>query len=542
MEITLSQSFNQFTNKASVSNKISASSSLSAKSSDNNTLHKKENFGSAITIATFATVLSIFMLSRGFQKGTGKVLTKLKGYLEGKRDLSSISDSSKKTRFYAYSARKLNSFIKKLESVNNINSLKDILFMKLMYKTKTTENIHKAITNYFEKVSRKTVINSYKKTDKYFKEMNESLDKLDNFILKDSPDEKIIYKNKEYTKRELVNLARTNRDIASMFAQSFMSKSALDIRYDHINKATKDLPLMFWDASFKDFWTKNNKFKRKEMWQTFIAEAQLKGDKKNLTAIFDEAREVLSYTSSDKTKRMQNYIRRIDNIIPPNDREGINIIEKLEWLIKNPDEFAQKSEIFVKELQKLKNHRIPISDINIAKTNEEFIKNNVETLITLANETATGEIQDMLAIYYRIAPYELDKSGALLAVKKAVHSFKKSVNLESEEFFDKVRDLRLGSAPTDVLTILLSFIALSFGLGYAQDKDKRISVMLKSGIPIVGAIATTTFTAMRLVSGGKSLALGFLSGIVLNQIGKIADYVRKNAKPSNINDNSEKRA
>ena len=80
---------------------------------------------------------------------------------------------------------------------------------------------------------------------------------------------------------------------------------------------------------------------------------------------------------------MQNYIRRIDNIIPPNDREGINIIEKLEWLIKNPDEFAQKSEIFVKELQKLKNHRIPISDINIAKTNEEFIKNNI--IIILKN-------------------------------------------------------------------------------------------------------------------------------------------------------------
>jgi hypothetical protein len=51
--------------------------------------------------------------------------------------------------------------------------------------------------------------------------------------------------------------------------------------------------------------------------------------------------------------------------------------------------------------------------------------------------------------------------------------------------------------------------------------------MLKSGIPLAGGIAATMYSTVKLVSGGKSLAFGFLSAIVLNQLGKIADNVRK---------------
>ena len=107
-------------------------------------------------------------MSRGFQKNASKALNKFKIYLEDKRDLSSIKDTSQKTKFYDFSLRRINSFIKKTESINNITSLKDILFMKLMYKTKPTEKIHKGITSYFEKVSRQTVLDSYKKTEKHF--------------------------------------------------------------------------------------------------------------------------------------------------------------------------------------------------------------------------------------------------------------------------------------------------------------------------------------------------------------------------------------
>ena len=240
------------------------------------------------------------------------------------------------------------------------------------------------------------------------------------------------------------------------------------------------------------------------------------------------ARNALTCSNADKAEILHDCVSKLDGILLPTDTEGIKIIGKLKWFVKHPEGLKENSDLFMKELTKLKNHKIMTSDTNLAKTQEMCKDTYIDLIENFVNDTAKGELQDMLSIYYKIAPYELEERGALLAIKKAVKSFDKSVELESVEFFDKVRDLRLGSAPTDVLTILLSFFTLSFGLGYAKDNDKRTSIMLKSGIPIVGGIMTAIYTATKLVSGGKSLALGFLSGIVLNQLGKIADGLRKN--------------
>jgi hypothetical protein len=68
---------------------------------------------------------------------------------------------------------------------------------------------------------------------------------------------------------------------------------------------------------------------------------------------------------------------------------------------------------------------------------------------------------------------------------------------------------------------------ITFGLNRAKGKDEKTSVMLKSGIPLVGGVATSLISATKLVSGGKSIALGLASGLVLNQLGKFTDDYRK---------------
>jgi len=502
---------------------------------------KKDNphFASAITIATLSVVGMFFMLSRGFQKNTGRFLNKMKEFFEGRQALSSVSNSKKRTKFYEYAIRKTNSFIKKSESINNITSLKDILFMKLMYKTKPTKEIHQSITNYFEELSRKTVMDSYKNTSKDFKRMNSIFDELDKYILKENPDEKVNYQGKEYTKKELVELAKNYRDRANIIINGFMSKESVDYRYKYIHEVTESLYSKFWDASFKDFWSKDNKFKRKEMWQTFIAAEQIKGDKTKLIDGVAAARNAISYTNTDRTEIMNNYIANLDGIIPADDLIGADIVKKISWFVKSSERLKDNKELFLSELKKLEEHKITTADKNLAKTQEESKDSYIRLIRELLEDDATGEIQDMLSIYYKLSPFELEKSGALLSVKRAVKSFDKSVNYESVEFFDKVRDLKLGSAPTDVLTILASFIMLSVGLGHAKDKDKRTSIMLKSGIPIVGAISVATLSATKLVSGGKSLALGFISGIALNQIGIIADNLRKKMTKSKMTSDTD---
>ena len=55
-------------------------------------------------------------------------------------------------------------------------------------------------------------------------------------------------------------------------------------------------------------------------------------------------------------------------------------------------------------------------------------------------------------------------------MRKANHS-------ECVEYFDKKRDLMLGSAPTDVLTAVASLIASGVAIGVADTKEDNLNVL-----------------------------------------------------------------
>ncbi|MBR6127843.1 hypothetical protein IKQ21_09180 [bacterium] len=494
---------------------------------------KNKNHTTLTSTATLAiaSVAAVMIFSKGIQKSSGKYLYNAKEFLEKKLENSHLSDNSKRKQAFEIFVRKFNSFLKKSESINNVISVKDILFMKFMFSTKPTEKIHKSITKYFEDLSRKTISDSYKKVDNNFKKMYEAFDKLDEYILKNSPDETIQYEGKNYTKKQLIEMAKGYRELAKVSVDAFISKDAQNARYEHIKSVTSSLYEKFWDASFKDFWSKNNKFKRKEMWQTFIAAEQIKGDKAELAEKIDIARNLITYSSSDKIKYIVNYIKELEGLLAPEDSKGFKIIEKLKWFVHNPQILKMNKDSFLQELTKLENSKaINTLDQNIIQTQQKNIKVYADLIKNILNDNSKGVLEDMLDIYYKLSPFELSKVGASGALKKAVSSFDKAVTLESAEFFDKERDLVLGSAPTDVLTILFSGCAISYGLGFAKDKDKRTSVLLKSGIPIIGAIATTMISATKLVSGTKSILLGLVSGLALNSIGTLADNLIKQNK------------
>lgn len=516
--------FNTFPSKRNVGlNYYVNNYSLKKEKNDNNNLIKTNSNKKALVASAIGC--GMLFLSKGAQKRAKQSLIKIKDHLETKLDASILEENNKKMSFYDFSIRKINSFLEKAESINNINSLKDVLFMNVMNKVKLTKNIHKSISGFFEKLSINTVKKSYKKTAKTFNKMYKTFDDLDNYIMKTSGDEIIEYKGEKIPKKELVKKAKDYRENVKIVVNAFIMDETQNARYNCIKQATSKLYSGFWDKSFKGFWTKDNKFKRKEMWQTFIAAEQIKGNKTSLAENVTFARNMLSYTEEEKAVFLSGYLDNINSIISVSDAEGAKIMKRLKWFVKNPSVLKDNKDIFLKELKKLDEHKIT--------NNENLLKDkntNIRLIKNMVNDNGTGELQDMLDIYSRIAPFELSNSGALKSAKKAVKSFDKSVHLEIGEFFDKARDLELGSAPTDILTILISCGMITYGIDRAKGKDEKTSVILKSGIPIVGAVATSLISATKLISGGKSIALGFVSGVVLNRIGKYADDYRKNIK------------
>lgn len=376
---------------------------------------RKLKYGKTIAAGALVAGFGTLALMKGaVPKTASKYLEKLKVKLEAK-----IAKGSSLENFYRKSVERIEAFIQKTQSINNITSLKDVLFQKLMFKTNFTRNIHESITGVFTRIGRKTVNSAYSKTSDKFSKLNEYIINLNDNIIRSNPNKKQV-------------IASINAKVAQLneHLEKGFGINARNDRLKTMNEASEDLFKYFWNASFGDI--KN--FKSKEMYQTFIAEAKMTPHKKEMTQKTDELYKVLS---DDITSILSDYEK---------------ILSKREY----------------RELQ--------------------------------------------------------------LKLESAQNSLKKSIKTETVEFFDKVRDLKLGSAPTDVLSILGTVGAVGWFLGKSKDKDERISASLKYGIPAVGAIATSLLCTAKLISGGKALVFGLISGWLMNKAGEVVDDTRKKYK------------
>lgn len=489
--------------------------------------HKKRNLAFAVGSSALMVGGGVMLLTKGLPKNTQKYLESFKKFLEKKLEKSNIKGADSWSEFWEYSIRKVDSFIEKSQSINNFTSLKDVIFKNLMDRNKHTKKIHKNITDFFERLARNTVLKSYKSTNKKFNRMYEIFDNLDKSILKSNPEEIIKYNGKEYTKRELIELAQNHRKHIKASVDKFTSKDELWSRYKYIKDATSALYSHFWDKLSNNFLSKDNIFLKKEMWQSYIPDVQIMGNKKSLNEKVTAIRNCISYTDKDKTKIISNHLKALKNLVSPADKDGLGIIRKLEWFLDNPEGLNANKENFVKALNSLK-------ELNFEKgLDETVIQNyakqrelNIDSILNLLNGKHSGELQEMLDIYRIVAPYELAQSKAESAVKKAVNSFDKSLKTETTDFFDKIRDLRLGSAPTDIISIIAPTAMIGYGLCEAADKNERISVVNKAGIPILGSIATSLLCTTQLISGGISLALGAVTGAIFGFVGGKVDDIR----------------
>ena len=502
---------------------LSASDDEAEKITPQKKSHKKRNIALSVGTSALAVGGGVLVLTKGLPKNTQKYLEKLKTFLEKKLEKST---SDKWGEFWEYTIRKVDAFTEKSQSMNNFTTLKDIVFKWAMNLTGPTAKVHKGITDFFEKVARRTVTSAYKTANKKFDNMYKTFDKLDEYILKTNPDEIIQYNGVDYTKRQLIELARSHREKIKVDVSDFTSEASCQSRYEYIKKATEALYSDFLNKVTNNFWSKENVFLKKEMWQTYIPDMQIRGNKKSLNEEVANLRNRISYTDKDKTEVISRHLKTLKKLIPPSDKEGLEIIKKLEWYTNNPEGLKENADIFEKMLISIKDRPLEKGLEEVVEQNQQNLKElSITSIKDLLDEKNIGELQKMLSIYRRFAP-EMDKFKAETSVRKAVASFDKAVKTETTEFFDKVRDLQLGSAPTDIIGIAAPAAMIGYGLAEAEDKDERKSVMYKAGIPVLGSIATTIYCTTKLISGGVSLAFAGITGLLFSAIGSGVDKYR----------------
>lgn len=483
-------------------------------------IKKERKYGTTLAVSALAAGFgTLAFMKGGFAKGLSKYLEKCRIKLENK-----TAENGTLQRFYRYALNKTNSFIEKFGSINNFTSLKDVLFQKFMFgkngERKFTKNIHTSITNFFNKLGRKTVNSSYAKTQNKFARLSEHISSINERLLRENP-------NNPELKRALQEVSERLHNANATLEQGF-GLNARANRLTEMNASAEPLFDYFWNASFSDI----RNFKSKNMWQTFIADEFLQPTKMKLAKDTGKLRRIISNNIEDNYHSSVKLTDNLQRFIDPKDsasnellskiRLGLNKYKSLSGSNEKIERAALNDEI-VNNLRELSR---TFKGAEYDKDAIVAVDSHLSELENIIAKDSKGELQKILSIYKKhLSNTEYLKLKS--QINSTVNSLDKAIDTETVQYFDKVRDLKLGSAPTDILSILGTTGIVGWFLAKAKNKDERISASLKYGIPAVGAIATTLFTAARLVSGGKSLALGLLSGWLINKVGIKVDDLRK---------------
>ena len=106
---------------------------------------------------------------------------------------------------------------------------------------------------------------------------------------------------------------------------------------------------------------------------------------------------------------------------------------------------------------------------------------------------------------------------------------------ECTEYFDKKRDLVLGSAPTDVLTALFGLASSGIAIGTADTKEDKVSRSVTVAFPAIAGLGVSMAMTAMLYSGIKGMIIGALSSGALSLTGSSIDkYIIRKKKPEEV--------
>ena len=148
---------------------------------------------------------------------------------------------------------------------------------------------------------------------------------------------------------------------------------------------------------------------------------------------------------------------------------------------------------------------------------------NIINLLVGDGKTKKGAYQEIVEL---LAPHlnKEEKQAFEESIKQAEKLLRKANKTECVEYFDKKRDLVLGSAPTDVVTALASLIASGIAIGVADSREDRLSRLISGALPVFAGLGVSTALTAMLFSGGKGMALGTGSGMALSALGSAASH------------------
>ncbi len=481
---------------------------------------------------------SLALLRGGFPKYIAPKLNKFKLNLEQKIANQKAGKSyGKLEELSIIGLRGVNTFLEKAQSINNLTSWKDIGFKRLMCGSNNerpvTSKIYKSVTKLFENIGSSTVSKSYSSTNNKFFELNRHIENI-NLSMSGNLNKSIEINGVKKPLHQWLDEAGKIRSKISSDLENGFGHEARASRYRQMKESCIGIVDYFLNTNLK----RKEKLIPKEAWQNFIADNYVQPKRMQMSTEVAQLRQIITHNIADNYNSTMKALADVDNFINPADKTTREIVRKLRNSLaqykklpgdsNKPKRLVLNSEM-IKDLQDISaSYANGASKFKYSDEQVTHVAEYINEVDNLISKYSKGPLQELLTIYKNILP-EKEYLALKNYAETAIKSLDKSIDKETVQFFGKLRDLEVGSAPTDVLSILLSIGAIGYGMTKAHDNEERISLTLKAGIPVVSAVATSLYCSAGLLSGSKALFFSAISGFVMNRIGKYIDEYRKEA-------------
>ncbi len=154
--------------------------------------------------------------------------------------------------------------------------------------------------------------------------------------------------------------------------------------------------------------------------------------------------------------------------------------------------------------------------------------------ILKAKEASNNSLDEIMSILQGLKNEKIISERSFKEYNKLANKItkglKSATELEMGDYFLKQAEIKVGSATTDVLSVLFPIGASAYAISKGDDKDEKISAVLTTCIPLVGTFAAFVYGTTKMLSGAKNLMFSLISGGALSILGEFSDKMYKKYK------------
>lgn len=514
---------------------------------------KKIVFGSTLaTTIIGAGVVGLFF-AKGFHGSSLKKLSKFTERITKELQESSTSPKKLSKKALYYSRKGAKKTVDTMQASSNFTAMKDWITDKILETNRVTAKFARGSRNLFKKVVNRTLGKQYDKVEVKVKDLTSllkhyNIEDLSNLNPQDAM-QKVTIKGKTLTLGEWIQrLSKQTQRLESNFDNSFSlgARRARDTKRSQLLAGLSD---KVGERFFKNKSTLLNP----ENYKTYATEdlsqaaySELKEEiikakrhvSNNITTIHDEIKTSLtSFSQSVKpedevtTQAVQLLKKQLEKF---KNCSGNNEAKAREKISK---ELTSVVDDLIKTMQKNKNYS--------ALEQEEMVKylSSIKQTVLSSGAGSKGSLEEIMTILNGLNQTSLKSSGKKIISDSNLKEFgklskqiskglEKATEMEAEEYFLKRAELEVGSAATDVLSVLFPVGVGAYAVAKGDDKDEKISATLTTCIPLVGTFATFVYGTTKMFAGAKNLAFSLVSGAVLGKMGNYLDKLYKKYKDS----------